>query len=72
MPYYIYRIKALNLLDKLSEFDSFKAASAHAKTLRATQNRLTTDKIKVIFADNELHAEDLLGQVRVAGPIGDD
>ncbi|MBK7548779.1 MAG: S24 family peptidase [Rhodoferax sp.] len=29
-------------------------------------------KIKVMFADNELQAEDLLCQVRVPGPKGDD
>ena len=72
MPYYIYVIKPFMQLEKLSEFGSFNAASAQAKTLRAQQPPGTTDKIKVMFADNELQAEDLLCQVRTPGPKGDD
>ncbi len=72
MPYYIYRIKPLAQLEKLSEFETFNDASAQAKALRAQQAADSPGKIKVMFADNELQAEDLLCQVRTAGPKGDD
>lgn len=72
MPYFIYRIKPFMQLEKLCEFDNFKEASAKAKTLRTTQATDRADKIKVMFADNELQAEELLCQPRVAGPRGDD
>lgn len=72
MPYYIYRIKPFLQFEKVSEFGAFKEASAQAKVLRAAQPGDATGKIKVMFADNELHAEDLLCQVRAPGPKGDD
>ena len=43
-----------------------------AKALRAADPPGTPGKVKVMFADNELQAEDLLSQVREAGPSGDD
>ncbi|MDD2880214.1 MAG: hypothetical protein PHQ58_07235 [Rhodoferax sp.] len=72
MPYYIYRIKPFMQLDKLCEFDSFAQASAQAKILRTTEPTDPAIKIKVMFAENELQAEELLCQPRVAGPKGDD
>lgn len=72
MPYYIYLIKPFTQLDKLAEFASYQEASAQAKALRATQTADAPGKIKVMFADNELQAEDLLCQVRTAPPKGDD
>jgi hypothetical protein len=71
MPYYVYRVGTLGVLTKLAEFASFRDASAQAKTLRAVEP--AGSRIKVMFADNELAAEDLLGQVREPGPsIADD
>ena len=72
MPYYIYRVKPFAQLEKLAAFDAFAEASAHAKALRASQSADQPGKIKVIFAEDELQAEDLLCQVRVPGPKGDD
>ena len=72
MPYYIYRVKPFAQLEKLATFDAFTEASAQAKTLRAAQSTDTSGKIKVMFAEDELQAEDLLCQVRVPGPKGDD
>lgn len=72
MPYYIYQVKPFAQLEKLSEFETFPDASAHAKGLRAQQAADAPGKIKVMFADNELQAEDLLCQVRTPGPKGDD
>lgn len=72
MPYYIYRVLPFAQLEKLSEFDAFKEASAQAKTLRAAQAAGAPGKVKVMFAENEQQAEDLLCQIRDASPIGDD
>lgn len=72
MPYYVYEIneKPIRQLAKLAQFPSFKEASADAKRLRA---EAAERNVKVIFAANELEAEDLLSQVRQAPlVIGDD
>lgn len=72
MPYYIYRIQPLGVLQKIEQHDRFAEASARAKALRAVAMPGVTGKVKVMFAENELQAEDLLSQVREAGPAGDD
>ena len=72
MPYYIYRVKPFAQLEKLAAFDAFGEASAQAKALRAAQSAGTPGNIKVMFAENELQAEDLLCQVRDAPPKGDE
>ena len=78
MPYYIYRVETLpgavvRRVAKVAQFASFKEASAQAKTLRAAGDPVAGSVVKVIFADDELHAEALLTQVREPEPmIGDD
>ena len=72
MPYFVFSLRPFAQIEKLAEFSSFKEASTHAKALRAGQTDRTDAKIKVMFADNPQLAEDLLCQVREAGPIGDD
>lgn len=72
MPYFIYRVQPIGALSKLCEFDSFRQASDHAKALRSADAPGTPGKIKVMFAENELQAEELLCQVREPGPSGDD
>ncbi len=72
MPYYLYRVLPFAHLEKLEQFDTFKLASVRAKALRAAQGDAAQGKIKVMFADNEQQAADLLCQVRTAGPSGDD
>ncbi len=75
MPYFVYRIENVPIrrLEKLSVFEVFKEASAFAKQQRASQDLPEGVVIKVIHAENELVAEDLLSQVREAPPrIGDD
>jgi hypothetical protein len=68
MPYFLYRLKPFHQLEKLAEFAAFKEASTQAKQWRVS----AAEPIKLIFADNELHAEDLLSQVREPGPSGDE
>ena len=72
MPYYVFAVEPLGLLRKLAEFEAFKEASVHAKALRSAQPAGAQVRIKVMFADNQLTAEDLLSQVREAGPTGDE
>jgi hypothetical protein len=76
MPYYLYRVTQfgpVKQLDKITEFGAFKEASAEAKRLRKEPDLPVGAQVKVIFADNELMAEDLLSQVREGEPLtGDD
>lgn len=76
MPYYLYRITQtgpVKQLEKLTQFAQFKEASAEAKRLRKELELPAGIAIKVIFAENELQAEDLLNQVREPEPLtGDD
>jgi len=74
MTYYIYRIGPLNILAKLGEADSFKTAKTATNELRKGLDPNSGETIRMIFADNELAAEDILSQPREAevGLIGDD
>ena len=72
MPYYLYRVQPFAQLEKLGEFSSFPEASRQAKALRAAEPGQARRRVRVIFADNPLAAEDLLLQVRDAPPGGDD
>ena len=76
MPYYIYRvsIRPLLHLDLLAQSASFKEASAKVKLLRAAPDLPPDCQIRMIFAENELTAEDLLSQIREreAGASGDE
>ena len=71
MPYFVFSIQPFAQIRKLAEFAAFKEASAHAKALRAAQVD-DSATIKVMFAENEQLAEDLLCQLRDPSPAGDD
>ena len=72
MPYYVYARSPGAQLERIAEHASFPAASAQAKQLRGGLPARSLVRIQVIFAENELQAEDLLLQVRDAQPAGDD
>ncbi len=74
MPYYVYRVFPFRRLERVEALASFAAASAQAKTLRASPERPADCAIKVVFAANENEAEDLLSQVREPAPgvVGDE
>lgn len=72
MPYYVFSVKPFAQYAKLAEFGAFREASAHAKTLRAALAAGSGEQIRVMFADNEDQAVDLMCQPRAAGPAGDD
>ncbi|MDO9053242.1 MAG: hypothetical protein Q7U37_04845 [Gallionella sp.] len=75
MPYYIYRItpQPIRLLKNLEQHDSYRDASARVKQLRSELSEGSSAIVKMIHADSELHAEDLLNEVRDVPPeLGDD
>jgi hypothetical protein len=72
MPYYVYAVRPYAQLQQLAEFTTFAPASAQAKQLRATLPAEPGLRIRVMFADNPLAAEDLLLQLREPSPGNDD
>lgn len=74
MPYFIYKIGPLNILEKLGQAESFKDARTRANELRKGLDPNKGQFIKMIFAENELAAEDTLSQPREldASLAGDD
>lgn len=72
MPYFIYLVKPPAQLERLHAHETFLPASNQAKELRAALPPSSSDKIKLIHAENELQAEALLRQVRQAGPTGEE
>ncbi len=69
MPYYLYKIsdssglKLVKHLELLSSFEKFREAKLKAREMRA---EVPEDgfQYKVVFADSELHAEELLMEKR--------
>ena len=76
MPYFIYRIFAFPVrrLEAAGRDESFCAASARTKSLRGSLDLPAGCTIRMVFANSELEAEDLLSQVREAAPgvVGDE
>ncbi len=75
MPYYIYKVfqDPILRLSRIEQHDEFRAASARAKELRRELALTENCAVKVIYAQHELEAEDLLSQVREPAPeLGDD
>ncbi len=68
MPYFVYRLFPFRRLEKVEEASSFRDASARAKALRASSDLPADCTIKVVFAANDLEAEDLLSQLRAPKP----
>ncbi|MCK9200385.1 MAG: hypothetical protein M0P59_00445 [Gallionella sp.] len=74
MPYFIFKIseRPIRMLEKLEEHASYRDAAARVKELRAEHSGDASYVVKMIFAETELHAEDLLNQVREPNPDPDD
>ncbi|MGD8926831.1 MAG: hypothetical protein PVG20_08260 [Thioalkalispiraceae bacterium] len=69
MPYFVYHIKQgptaiIKNLELLKEFESFKDAKQFAKQARAKQGDGEDVQIKVMFADNQLQAEEQIQETR--------
>jgi len=72
MPYFVYKITdgatdLIKNLEKLNEFESYKEAKLDCRETRKGISDPTV-QVKVIFADNALHAEELL-MVKREAPI---
>ena len=75
MQYFIYRIteRPIRTLEKLEQHEKYGAALARVKQLRAELPDGSTMIVRMIHAETEVHAEDLLNQVREPAPeLGDD
>ena len=66
MPYYIYKIfeRPIRRLEKLEQHEAYRDASARVKQLRKEFPDEAAYRIKMVFGETELHAEDALNQVR--------
>ncbi len=60
MPYYVFRMGMFKVLEKQGEWASFKEAKAQTNALRKTLDPKTGDKYKMIFAEDEIIAQDTL------------
>jgi len=76
VPYYIFRTFAFPIrrLELVAQQDVFREASARIKALRASPDLPPGCVVRMVFAENLLHAEDLLNQVREPQPgvVGDE
>lgn len=75
MPYFIYHVNdfPIRQLKKLEQHDAYKEASIRVKQLRVELSDGSPLMIRMIHADSELQAEDLLNQIREPAPqLGDD
>lgn len=64
MPYYVFRIGMMKVMEKQGEWASFKEAKAHTNALRKTLDPKSGARIKMIFAENEIAAQDTLSAER--------
>ena len=70
MPYYVFKMTSMEGMDLvknlelLTEFESFREAKNYAKEQRAAQDPADGSTIKVMFAENQLLAEEQLMQHR--------
>jgi len=75
MPYYVYRtmdLGAIRRLEWIAEHPAYPEASVHVKALRAAAQP-AEERVRMIFAENQLMAEELLSETRPPEPlIGDD
>jgi len=75
MPYYIYKVFEFPMkrVEKIEQHDVYRAAADRSKILRRDLALSEQCNVKMIFAENELQAEELLMQVREPAPeLGDD
>ena len=74
MPYYVFRIEPRGLvraLEPAGVFDEYRDALLECRRLRAGASA-TGVLFKMVFAENALRAEELLSEVREAGPVVED
>ena len=69
MPYYVFKVETAELailkqLELIKTFEKFKEAKLFAREVRAEQAEGDVAEIKVMFADNQLAAEEMLMEAR--------
>lgn len=69
MPYYIYHVKqnpgsVVRQLQLASKFDNYRLAKSEIRKLRTTQPQQNGEKWKMVFAESELQAEEMLQEKR--------
>ncbi|MGV6810123.1 MAG: hypothetical protein ACWA5U_09635 [bacterium] len=68
MPYYVYKITqptpVMKNMEMLEQFDVYKDARNHARHLRSDMPANSGIQIKVMFASNQLEAEEQLQEKR--------
>lgn len=75
MPYYIYKIFEFPMkrVEKIEQHDVYRLGADRSKILRKELALSEQCNVKMVFAENELQAEELLMQVREPQPeLGDD
>ena len=66
MPYYVFKMSSpegmelVKNLELIGDYESFREAKVFAKEQRAALDKGDTSAIKVMFADNQLLAEEQL------------
>lgn len=66
MPYYVFKMTSpegmelVKNLELLNDFESFREAKNYAKEQRAALDKEDVSLVKVMFADNQLLAEEQL------------
>jgi hypothetical protein len=75
MPFFVYRVTVLGpvrRLESLGAFAAYSSAAAECRRLRGGGEGAGA-RVRLIFAENELQAEELLSEARAAEPnIADD
>ncbi|PCJ88013.1 MAG: hypothetical protein COA54_04420 [Thiotrichaceae bacterium] len=70
MPYYVFKMSSpegmalVKNLELIGDYESFRDAKNFAKSQRSELDNADTAQIKVMFADNQLLAEEQLMQHR--------
>lgn len=69
MPYFVYRISqgpstVVKKLEKISQHEQYKPAKAEVRELRNNMEPGVPHEFKIMFADNQLEAEERLQEKR--------
>ncbi len=69
MPYYVYQINQsassmVKNLKLLKQYDAFQPAKSEIRKMRKTMSEEDKFELKIIFAESELQAEELLQEKR--------
>ena len=69
MPYYVYKMESAELailkqLELIGDYEKFQEAKKFARSIREQQAEGDKAEIKVMFADNQLAAEEMLMENR--------